>query len=352
MLVLLFLLSASNAALNCPKYQCKHDDLGFYLQQCLYFQQQTYYVQPCSSKVVSYCQPTSAFSNITCTQPPKLPFKGIAWPGESCFNDTSCAYGVCDNAICNSANFNNSCSVDDQCNPGLYCFSGICSFQLQIGQLGCTSDTDCTNNAGCLMNSNGVGTCTPYYSIPAGTLIPGCNNNVNTMCESGLCGSKNGQNYCAQSVSSAKALPYSCMQDTDCTSNPDTFLSMTFTSKCQCSYSPTGQSFCGLFPGDAPYQNYINSLKTWFNSTYVLQCNANRRTNPSCIHTYMDTQEAIALNYNISLAQYYPLIQQNDNCTQYVYNQAYWELFRNFTNPPSDDSAFHLIISTILYLFF
>ncbi|CAG9327172.1 unnamed protein product [Blepharisma stoltei] len=350
MLVFLFLISYSSA-LTCPSYSCKTQAYSFQPQQCIYYQSNHYYLNPCQSKVVPFCQPTLGLSNITCVNTPKPQLIGISLPGEMCTNDLSCDSGVCDNGICNSLNYLGNCTIHDECNPGLYCSAGMCIFQLQVGQQGCTSDYMCINSAGCLLNTNGVGVCKPYYSIAAGTQIPSCTNNVNLLCSSGLCGTKAGVAYCAQSVASSTALPMACQTNADCVSKADSSLGITFNSVCQCSYSPKGTAYCGLFPGDSAYAQYITSLKAWYTSNYPGLCNTVRRSHPQCIKTYLSAQNANQLILSQNYIASYSQIQQNDNCTQYVYNQNYWQLYREVNNPPHDSSARYVLISFLLILF-
>ena len=62
-----------------------------------------------------------------------------------------------------------------------------------------------------------------------------------------------------------------CFTDNDCQSQSDSSV----VSKCKCSYSADGQSFCDLHQGDEEWQEAIIAFKIYYNQTKG--CHATQR---------------------------------------------------------------------------
>lgn len=314
--MLLMLILSNVSALTCPTYSCKTANQSFSMQQCIYAAGTSYFLSSCQSKIVPYCQPS--ITNSTCTTSPVQETTGISWPGEACTTDSNCKYGICYQFHCNGQDFAMACTISDQCNPGLYCNpSGTCAFQLEVGKTGCQSDSDCVNNAGC----NG-GKCISYFSLPAARPIDTCQGNLNLLCVNSICQTSTTGNFCGSLVNSFTG---TCKTSSDCVSTMDSALKVTYNSQCLCSYSD-GSSYCTQLPGDSQYSDYLKRLKTWLANDIVRQCNTQRRTSSQCINLYFDDSDSLLLMK--FYVQDYPMIKNNDQCTQTIFFQEYWQLYR------------------------
>jgi hypothetical protein len=307
--------------LNCPTYSCKLSGQNFNYQQCIYAGQSGYYISECTNGILPYCSPGQ--SNTTCTPVPAQSQLGVSWPGENCTSDANCAYGVCYNSTCNSLTYNMPCQTSDQCNPGFYCTSSlVCDFQIEVNKTGCNSDTDCVNKAGC---NNGM--CTEYFTLAPGTSVSSCINNINYLCRFATCNVSDSGPVCGSSVTSYNS---TCQTSSDCVSSKDTVLGGTYQSGCLCSYSP-GQanqtrSYCTQLPGDPNYSSYLMYLQKWLGTTRARLCNTSRRFSNTCISLHWGSSDSTSLVLNQLYITYYPMIKNNDNCTQSVYFQDYWTL--------------------------
>ena len=349
-MLLLFLL-ASVQALTCPEYTCKNSNLTFVTQQCIFYADHTYYLDTCKNSQVPYCQPTSSDKNITCIPTPPQKTTGVAWPGEKCQTDSNCAYGACDQGYCNSKTYNQTCSLDDECNPGLFCNLGKCDFQRLQGA-NCTREEECANSCTCALDSSsGMGKCSRYYYLDPGTPIDVCNNYKSLACKSGLCGPGKNGFVCSEPVRSKYPTPSKCLSDSKCVSEKDSQSNTVFNSTCTCGYNNNGTSYCNLFPGDTEYDRYLSNLGAWYSSQEINNCNTVRRKNFNCIKDHLDYQGYLKLWYYYNQVAYYPAIQENDFCTKKIYNQQYWQAYEeyhgNSGNNTTDNAA---MLSTGLVL--
>ena len=88
--------------LSCDKYMCAPKNITFADGDCSYYQDNTYYLKPCTAKETPNCYARQGM-NSTCTPPLNsgldLPvFLHGAYPGEICRGDADCKYGTCNNS--------------------------------------------------------------------------------------------------------------------------------------------------------------------------------------------------------------------------------------------------------------
>ena len=318
----MFFLSTCTG-LTCPSFSCKKSTDIFAVQQCIYSGPSYYSLSPCTNPIIPYCNPS--LSNTLCTIPPSQSLSGTSWPGEACTQDSTCKYGVCFQSRCNSKSFSATCQVSDECNPGLYCSAkGICEFQLEIGAKGCTADSDCVNSAGC-----NAATCVQYFSLAPLSAVDVCQNNINLLCSFSTCASSGSGNVCGGTVTSFQN---QCSSNSDCVSSVDPASKTTYLSQCVCAYSVASSSYCTLLPGDSAYASYLKGLGVWLSAAEARQCNTKRRMSTQCIQLY--SKAANDLLMQRYYVQDYPMIKNNDNCTQAIFNQDYWELYRSASVMP------------------
>ena len=337
-MLLMFMFIAAEG-LSCPNFTCSGEPHSY--QQCIYSSKNSINLTPCTDPIIPYCQPS--LSNTLCsTVPPASLFK-TSWPGENCTLDLNCVYGVCYQSVCNAQNYGDSCLINDQCNPGLYCNNKICDFQIEIGQSGCVWDYDCVNGAGC--NS---GICTQYFSLSPGTQIDSCVGNNNQLCQYLTCANailnNNTGFFCTSQLNS---FTMNCNNDGDCLSNNDPILNTTLNSVCKCSYGNSG-SFCTQLPGDYEYSLYISNLTQWANDIANRMCNTVRRFSSQCISLYWDSLSSKNLLLNQLFVMYYPQIKDNQDCTKLIYFQPYWQLKNG--NTPQPVSFAEYLSSVLLIL--
>eukprot|EP00359_Climacostomum_virens_P003450 CAMPEP_0204906842 /NCGR_PEP_ID=MMETSP1397-20131031/6183_1 /ASSEMBLY_ACC=CAM_ASM_000891 /TAXON_ID=49980 /ORGANISM="Climacostomum Climacostomum virens, Strain Stock W-24" /LENGTH=276 /DNA_ID=CAMNT_0052075847 /DNA_START=236 /DNA_END=1066 /DNA_ORIENTATION=- len=250
----------------------------------------------------------------------------IAFPGEVCNLLTRCFAGNCDSKTkrCTGLSQGATCGSDKQCAPGLYCKSSVCSPQLPVGATGCASSYECLNSASCNRTKTSSN-CVQYFSVPVGGVVSDCDSNISYMCASGSCSKspKAKLGTCVSAIRSVAKQPATCSSNLDCvgvTSN-----NQTFTSSCSCGLNPEGNSYCSLFPGDAPGQNLMSLYSKFLNSTYIGTCNTGRRYSTECILSSSFPEKEQLAMANLYF-EFYPQLQNNDICIKQVFNNQYWNL--------------------------
>ncbi|CAG9322401.1 unnamed protein product [Blepharisma stoltei] len=316
---------------NCPAYTCKTSSQQFLNTTCIFFtptaSTPTYFVNPCTSLKLPYCQPSTE-SNSTCGAANPTPPVN-AWPGEKCSTSADCssyANQGCVKNVCMGASQGDECKVNDDCNPGYRCLGGICQIQIPVGGTGCTNDYDCVNGAGCnIAKTSSESICYPYYSIAQHLPVNSCSSsNQSMLCNSGLCMANNEGFECMAPVQSSK-LPAACQLDSDCQSTRDDYFPNGYlTGTCYCGYNPNSASYCSLFAGDKPMLQMMSYLKSWVQSKFILKCNTMRRFTPACISNWWNTKDYNYYMYYYLSAYYYPLITNGESCVQQVYLPQWW----------------------------
>ncbi|CAG9331250.1 unnamed protein product [Blepharisma stoltei] len=356
---------------QCFPVECKLDNQHFSSDTCAFWDDdaKTYYLQGCSSS--SSC---SGFSiskgiNFTCTANPTTSV--LKWPGEKCTItdstsncNTQYATGGCVSGVCQGQKEGGTCSVNDDCNPGLYCDTALrCVSQVGIGGE-CQNDYQCVNSAGCNKTSTETyGTCVAYFNISSHDPIAECpvGEYTNYLCSSSLCDTtNNGENYCLSSITSkfGSLLPVICQESSECVSSTDSKDGAYLTGQCICGYNKLGYGFCNQYPGDPDYAHLLLMWKKWLWSSAANNCNTNRRRSAVCMADWWDTTDYTMLQYFNLKVTNWPYIQMNDNCTQSVLMAQYYQAqqaynaLRNTTDPDEhgDSSSLILIGSAFMLL--
>lgn len=84
-------------------------------------------------------------------------------PGEACSQNAHCFSGKCTSGKCEGAASGASCTIDKNCNAGLYCEASKCTAQKAAGE-SCNDENECQNTLTCSNNK-----CVAYYSLANGT---------------------------------------------------------------------------------------------------------------------------------------------------------------------------------------
>lgn len=136
--VLICLLAAlcSSSDVKCGNYQSK----AFDAKQCYEVKREDkqfqFYLGTCPEN--SACDFYTNFERGDCVE--KVPTR---LPGEYCGDTNTCRYGTCKNNICEGAKYNETCTLDEECQPGLYCNkTKICDYTIPNGQP-CTNENKC-----------------------------------------------------------------------------------------------------------------------------------------------------------------------------------------------------------------
>lgn len=294
-MIILLILSFLAQGQKCPQYECKKLDDNM----CVMASGSNVFIDPC--KKGEYCDQQILPSPSYCKQnPDNLPY---AWPGEPC-KSAQCKYGYCNGSRCVGQSHNETCSLDDECEPGLYCKKGFCKDLKSEGDSGCKSDYECEYTCGC-MN----GKCTYYNSIHEGSKVE-CVNNRSEFCISGACY----KDYCLGEMSNNKGEGAECEDDGDCINNMynTSIYPFLFYSKCKCGYS--GKKYCDLFPADQTFYTYRWALFDWIDSGHIDGCNTVRRFAPYCIEKKWHMNRYIKLMYYTYKVQNFTEIKNAENC--------------------------------------
>ncbi|CAG9324808.1 unnamed protein product [Blepharisma stoltei] len=311
---------------QCPAYECNNNQKPLTHDTCVYYDDNTYYLQPCTTQG-TYCPPITSPGNSTCTTTPAPVAKATSWPGEPCNNLNLCAYGTCKNGICVGADNGSPCTMHDDCNPGLRCSNYHCSPQLNSGDTGCSTDYDCQNNVGC-----DQGTCRTYLGRKGTDLIASCSTyGTSLLCESLHCYN----NVCISPLKSSQPIPTKCTNTTSCLSQSWDFFGQPqqFEKDCTCGYnSGNGYGYCPLFSNDPQFQMYRKWLTKWFNSKAIKTCSTVRRLTYTCMQDAWDKSSAQAFMYYELQIKMWPQVQENDKCVQSIYTATYWAEENNYPN--------------------
>ena len=302
---------ASEAPENCYRYMCAEEQIELPADQCVYFTNNTYMINPCNHWASDwYCPPVPPETNSTCGYFPAISNQASSWPNEPCIYSATCVEGLsCVNFKCQGLQQKAPCQVHDQCAPGLACIKGQCWQQIPTGMKGCLTDYDCVNGAGC-----NAGQCTAYLSIPPGETVYNCENSTSLLCESRYCT----EERCVGNVTSQYELPHECQTDSDCMSEDGTFAT-----PCTCGMNPWGKSYCGLFPGDPLGVELTDVMQEWVSGNYINRCNTVRRFVLECMVQVWFFAPYNLYNYYTLATTNYAQIQGIDDCTLRVFQRPY-----------------------------
>jgi len=326
-------------AIVCSSYTCKLSTQEFTSETCVYYDPSgngTYYATNCTNVAYPYC-PESAGKNSSCAIKPN-PTNAAKWPGEKCVSNDDCStYATkgCIEGICRGSGVGESCTSQNNCDPGYHCANSTCVLQLEIGEKGCSEDGDCVNSAGCDIATNakpGTGVCVKYLSVEEYHRVQSCDPTYfnNSLCASYLCGTQCYMSYCLPRLPSLNQPPVACSSDSDCPSVTDPQYEMPLYSQCKCGYNPEGKAYCGLFPGDTIYGKFLDKLSDYLASSALLYCNTERRFNPVCMKDWWGAKNMAIYSYYDTLIKDYPDIQNNQDCVAEIFNTKYISISQQY----------------------
>jgi hypothetical protein len=159
-----------------------------------------------------------------------------------------------------------------------------------------------------------------YYTLPGGSDLDKCDQNMNRLCKSLTCGKIGDKVVCGNGV---KLNGTDCNSSSDCLSTVDDVLGYSLNSDCKCSFSKKPESLCTLFPGDDDFKSYIEKEKSWVGSKEIRKCNTQRRFADGCLK---QSNEGTVVMYWRMKVELYPMIENNEKCTKQVFNTQYWHL--------------------------
>jgi Dickkopf N-terminal cysteine-rich region len=349
-MIILVCLVAGVYSLRCPQYSCTSFYNPLSAGQCIQSvkvnENQVLTLGVCQGLYYTYCPPV--LTNATCQLPPSSPSVNYVSAGEPCALDENCLDTKCINGRCAGFGPGTACTRDTQCEVGLYC-NQTCLTQLTEGKQ-CSRDEMCTNNYAC---HNGL--CAPYFSLKGAANLSSCTDNINLLCDSGVCDTNANNSYCVPGTIQSDELGSSCYYDNQCfinVTNDD--YSINYSTKCQCGYNGFGISFCGLAPGDEIYVNYTNSMKSWLSSTNATFCHTTRRTDLECIKYYLPYDSYVTLAYYQAYALQYAQILYNDECVKNIFQTNYWNLLQEFNNlgPGTPSQSYGAVLVSLLSILY
>lgn len=345
---ILFIALASGTVLaTCPSYQCEIK--GFPNDStCLYLDNLTgiNYVRPCKGDYA--CVSISSTLSECQYQSPYTPHTQVA--GASCLYDQDCVNSnTCINSICRGYSKYSNCTSHLDCDIGLYCNPGnmTCISQLKKGQVGCTEDAHCVNDAGCQVLSSLSplsNVCTEYFSLEDYEVMIGCSQSgdINYLCKSGFCANV-GTSVCHPAPQSAGKTPVMCLKDSYCLSKPVGLTNVVFNTTCNCGLNDMSEMFCSLFPGDSVYNEYDSMVRDWIDSDDILKCNTYGRFGSGCMKTHWSSSKYKEFTRKMYKAYNYAQIITTDDCMIEI-------SFPEYYNALEDSSEARFIFAALLGL--
>ncbi|CAG9329269.1 unnamed protein product [Blepharisma stoltei] len=329
-------------SLDCYKFNCKSSDMLFVNETCIFYEptQGKYWLNECPKYF--YCPIPAPIQEInsTCQYIPKP--SSYLWPGEPCTSNSSCITNACIDSICIGNTAGESCKSDGDCNPGLFCNSEKCTQQINTGSYGCSRDEDCVNSSFCNFTGNpATSICVLGYSLASSQAIANCENGVSNLCQNIAC--IGGNNPVCNVKLSSQLLPKACQSSNDC--QIDGNLSE-YLPSCECAFNPNGKAYCGLYPGDKLYQQYLIMLQDWIKSDIINKCNTERRGISPCMQAYYPNY--LKLAYYASLVSAYPQLQNAPNCAQQIYLSNYWGFLQQINDQDEYSNSNQILLSLAL----
>jgi hypothetical protein len=296
---------------------------------------------------VEGCQPTGylcdapiAFArNETCYKYGVLKWKRGMAAGDSCTDSAQCATGSCNNTgstkTCSGKNYTDTCSVDNECYPGLFCNSTKkCDFVAKESKA-CDANTRCEFGTLCMS-----GNCTRFGNQDTGKqfYVPGVvGGKLGDIVKpeiSRLCKTFWAENTGNVTADNSKETIFECTKGRvletgsyDRGINDVDTCVYNFTLKngtdvhpqevAQCGYNTDGRYYCPKRRAEAEYINANKADQTTWNSFSDLGCHSNS-TIQYC--RKIEDNAVISLAYRSSMRNelevqtYYPLIAKNDKC--------------------------------------
>ena len=319
---------------NCYRYKCSQDQVELPAEQCVYFTNNTFLINPCDHWASDwYCPPVAPETNSSCSYFPAISNVASSWPNEPCLYSETCVEGLsCVNFKCAGLKQRSPCTAHDECAPGLACIKQKCWQQIPIGMQGCLTDYDCVNGAGC-----NQGQCVAYLSLEAGDPVYNCDNSVSLLCQTRACT----EQRCVGNVTSQYELPHECQTDSDCMSEDGAFMT-----SCTCGMNPAGKSYCGLFLGDPLNVELTDIMKQWVTSKYINRCNTVRRFSLLCMVQVWFFAQYNLYNYYLNSVENYPQLQGIDDCTLRVFQRPYRDAYLEYNIGLAETAVLSLLVFT------
>jgi len=222
------------------------------------------------------------------------------------------------------------CKNQWDCNPGFHCDTATnppkCQAQKTLGSQ-CDSDESCLNDLLCVNNK-----CIQLFSLglnqPVVEELVNSKTGFNLVCQTGYAVYSGNTYNCTKAPTSTEKLPVACTPGSNCTSSDEKY-----SKSCTCAYNEAGSSYCPLFEGD-PIA--VSMIKNWLAMNNVNEkCNAHNPWSYQCFATLSTTAQQLWYSWAIDYWQYaynyYPLIQGNDECSQSIFTQSYWDISKAST---------------------
>jgi hypothetical protein len=323
-------------SVECSAYKAKEDSQIFTDKTCAYYNdsEDTFYVESCEDGYT--CTPgAEATANFTCISDLTNPF---AYPGEACKDAKDCISNVCTNGYCKGSTLSAACSLDYDCDPGLYCDKDSTKTCLPVlsKDAACSRDWECDYDYYCHIKVGETsGTCTDYFSVAASEEVESCGGSyVDYQCSTGYCVEHTNEStekttYFCSEIFSLNSPSDPCNADVDC-SGTNSDKTLTVYSTCSCGYSNDASAYCQLLPGDSAYASYIRLAKKWFNSGVAKYCNTARRGVLDCVASHWDKSDYYSLAYYAARTQYWTQIWKVETEVQKVFGAEYWEASDDF----------------------
>lgn len=333
--ILALLAVCSAVPKGCHKYECGKSNY-FTAKQCVVPAEEanTLKLKVCEDSK-EYCPLLTSFAeSVSCQSVDDSSSSTNLLPGQACKEGSNCKSSKCEDDVCVGEDEGSSCLDNDECKPTLRCAEkGTCEKLIAVGSSGCADDSDCVNSAGCnnlLKETNG--TCVKYYSLKADEKIGKCESGLSLLCESMTCKTTSDSSAAGVCINGYVSVsrPIECDQDSDCVSKENE------SGSCSCGFNPSAKGYCNLFYGDKEWQKVIDHRKVVIeDKNYDSKCHTLNRHSEDCVLTLKGKKFYNQYIQDIEMANNFPLIQGNDACAKYIYNQKYWNAYRY--NQESED---------------
>lgn len=287
--------------ITCKTYSC----VNLPGDECMRYSYQGVLLDSCDE--LSYCPENNEGVSHCVHSPQAEPQK---WPGEKCSTDQKCLYGECVESKCYGNSTSESCSSHEDCHVGHRCSNNVCKNLIKEGNYGCATDYDCVNSSGC-----NEGMCVTYFTLAEGDPVEHCVDSVSLLCESTICY----RNFCLAKVKNDRPAPALCTSSADCKSShyEAEKWSLPLYKECACDY--TGQGYCQLFPGDKPFENYIEKMYYWVNGKRIHRCHTLRRFSEDCMKDVRSKRYSKGHLKAYYKVHHYPKIQQISDCAKEMF---------------------------------
>jgi hypothetical protein len=315
--------------ISCTSYKAKTESLDFTEETCLYYSKvdDTYYARNCGIGKICMPKDKSLQSNYTCI-PNLTPIP--AYPGEACFKPSDCLSNICMNNICIGQLQNQPCKADEDCAPGLYCDEELTRACIPLLGLNnsCKRDAQCDYNYYCqILPGNSTGQCANYFNILDDEEVNTCisPSHFDYKCKSGSCADYNNGVYKCHQKYHRTYPTLNCTSDFNCI-----MPNIPYSSKCNCSQSPTGAAYCETLVGDYPYVYFNNYYRNWLISGNAKNCNTIRRVELACISKYSAEENYIGLVYFDHMIKYWDIIKDAEDEVIKTLYPDYWTAKINY----------------------